>query len=59
MSSKPTPGDANAHQQQMFEDSPPRRRPREELEALIAQFDAHHSTVTMTTDRHWTWTARK
>lgn len=52
-------GDANAHQQRMFADSLHAALTLDEVRAMVrsAGFDA--ATVRQTTDRHWTWAARK
>jgi len=52
-------GDANAHQQQMFDDSLRAALSLDEIRALIAPFGFGADTVQATSDRHWTWAARK
>jgi ubiquinone/menaquinone biosynthesis C-methylase UbiE len=52
-------GDANAHQQQMFSDSLRAALTLGEIRDLVATLGFAPSTVQQTTDRHWTWTARK
>src|SRR5262249_1295984 len=50
-------GDANAHQQKMFDDSLRAALTLAEIRALVAKFGFDPETVRQTTDRHWTWTA--
>lgn len=50
---------ANQHQRQMFEDSLRAALTVEEIRELVAEFGAGPETVRATTDRHWTWAARK
>ncbi|HUT11424.1 MAG TPA: class I SAM-dependent methyltransferase [Thermoguttaceae bacterium] len=50
---------ANRHQQQMFEDSLRAALTVEEVRQLVAQYGQEPATVRATTDRHWTWVARK
>ncbi len=50
---------ATRHQRQMFDDSLRAALTVDELRALIAPFCPDASTVRATTDRHWTWVARK
>lgn len=52
-------GTANAHQQQMFADSLRASLTVEEVTALITSLGFSPETVQMTSDRHWTWQARK
>jgi ubiquinone/menaquinone biosynthesis C-methylase UbiE len=52
-------GDANAHQRQMFADSLHAALNLDEIRALVAGLGFDPVTVTQTTDRHWTWVARK
>jgi ubiquinone/menaquinone biosynthesis C-methylase UbiE len=50
-------GAANAHQQQMFEDSLRAALTLAEIRALIEDLGFPSETVRQTTDRHWTWQA--
>jgi ubiquinone/menaquinone biosynthesis C-methylase UbiE len=50
---------ANAHQQQMFADSFRAALRVEEMQALVAELGGDPRGVRATSDRHWTWTARK
>jgi ubiquinone/menaquinone biosynthesis C-methylase UbiE len=52
-------GDASAHQQKMFADSLHAALSLGEIRDLIATLGFDPTTVRQTTDRHWTWTARK
>ena len=52
-------GDANAHQKQMFEDSLRAALALDEVRALVAPHGFAADTVQQTSDRHWTWAARK
>jgi ubiquinone/menaquinone biosynthesis C-methylase UbiE len=52
-------GDANAHQQQMFEASLRAALTVEEVRALVTPLSFDAKTVQQTSDRHWTWAARK
>jgi ubiquinone/menaquinone biosynthesis C-methylase UbiE len=52
-------GTANAHQQQMFEDSLRAALSLAEIRALVAKLGFEPETVRQTTDRHWTWQASK
>lgn len=52
-------GDGNAHQRQMFDDSLHAALSLEEIRGLVAEFGCPEESVTATSDRHWTWTARK
>jgi ubiquinone/menaquinone biosynthesis C-methylase UbiE len=51
--------DANPHQRQMFDDSLCAALTLEEIRGLIAPLGFAPETVRQTTDRHWTWMARK
>jgi ubiquinone/menaquinone biosynthesis C-methylase UbiE len=51
--------DANQHQRQMFEDSLRAALTLDEVRALIAPLGFAAETVQATSDRHWTWAARK
>jgi ubiquinone/menaquinone biosynthesis C-methylase UbiE len=52
-------GDANDHQRQMFADSLHAALNVQEIGELIAALGFDPATVRQTTDRHWTWVARK
>jgi ubiquinone/menaquinone biosynthesis C-methylase UbiE len=52
-------GDANAHQQQMFADSLRAALALEEVIALVTALGFDGKSVSQTTDRHWTWVARR
>lgn len=52
-------GDANSHQQQMFRDSLHAALTLDELRERIARLGYDPTAVRQTTDRHWTWIARK
>ncbi len=52
-------GNANAHQRQMFEDSLRAALTLAEIRALVAGLGFAPDGVRQTTDRHWTWQARK
>jgi len=52
-------GAANRHQQQMFEDSLRAALTVEELRQLVGRYGHEPTTVRATTDRHWTWVAKK
>jgi ubiquinone/menaquinone biosynthesis C-methylase UbiE len=52
-------GDANQHQQQMLADSLHAALTLEEIRGLVAALGFDPATVRQTTDRHWTWAARK
>ncbi len=51
-------GDANDHQRKLFADSLHAALTLDEMRALVAEFAAPE-TVCATSDRHWTWAARK
>jgi ubiquinone/menaquinone biosynthesis C-methylase UbiE len=51
--------EANDHQRQMFDDSLRAALDLEEIRALVASLGFTEDTVQATTDRHWTWIARK
>ena len=51
-------GDANAHQQKMFEESLRAALSLEEIRNLVAELKFDPATVEQTTDRHWTWQAK-
>jgi len=50
-------GDCNAHQRQLFEDSLRAALTVGEMRALVADLGFESSTVSATSDRHWTWSA--
>jgi ubiquinone/menaquinone biosynthesis C-methylase UbiE len=52
-------GDANAHQRQMFADSLHAALTLDEIRAMVTQLGFDAETVQQTTDRHWTWTAKR
>lgn len=52
-------GDANAHQQQMFDDSLRAALTLDEIRALISRLHLDPGHVRQTTDRHWTWQTTK
>jgi hypothetical protein len=52
-------GQASAHQRQMFDDSLRAALRLEEVRDLVVQLGFSPETVQATSDRHWTWTARK
>jgi SAM-dependent methyltransferase len=52
-------GGANAHQQKMFADSLHAALTVAEVQALVGAVGFAPDTVMQTTDRHWTWRARK
>jgi len=52
-------GGANAHQQQMFDDSLRAALTLDEVRALVIPLGFAADTVMQTSDRHWTWAARK
>ncbi len=50
---------ANAHQQQMFADSLRAALTLDEVRSLVGRLGLAPDTVRQTSDRHWTWAARK
>jgi ubiquinone/menaquinone biosynthesis C-methylase UbiE len=52
-------GDTNDHQRQMFADSLHAALTVEEVLGLVSGLGFAPETVQQTTDRHWTWVARK
>jgi ubiquinone/menaquinone biosynthesis C-methylase UbiE len=52
-------GDANAHQQQMFEASLRAALTLDEIRALVRPLGFDPEQMRQTTDRHWTWHARQ
>jgi ubiquinone/menaquinone biosynthesis C-methylase UbiE len=51
--------EANAHQRKMFADSLHAALSLTEVQSLVTTLGFHPATVRQTTDRHWTWAARK
>jgi len=51
--------DANEHQRQMFEDSLRAALRLDEIRPLVEQLGFDPAAVQATSDRHWTWVARK
>jgi ubiquinone/menaquinone biosynthesis C-methylase UbiE len=52
-------GDASAHQRQLFDDSLRAALAVEEVRALVVELGYAGETVSATSDRHWTWVARR
>lgn len=52
-------GHENRHQRQMFDDSLRAALTVDEMRRLVEQMGFPADSVTATSDRHWTWTARK
>jgi hypothetical protein len=52
-------GDANAHQRQMFGDSLRAALTIAEVADIVERFGFDRATVRQTSDRHWTWIARR
>jgi ubiquinone/menaquinone biosynthesis C-methylase UbiE len=52
-------GDSNEHQQRMFAESLHAALSLDEIRALVSQLGFDSATVVQTSDRHWTWSARK
>ncbi len=50
---------ANFHQRKMFADSLHAALSLAEVQSLVTALGFHAATVRQTTDRHWTWAARK
>lgn len=50
---------ANPHQRQLFADSLHAALTLDEVRQLVAEFGFDPATVVQTSDRHWTWAARK
>lgn len=50
---------ATDHQRQLFADSLHAALALEEVQSIIAELGLDPATVTMTSDRHWTWRAKK
>ena len=51
--------DANAHQQKMFAESLHAALRLEEVRGMVTRLGFDEATVQQTSDRHWTWSARK
>ncbi|MGL6073312.1 MAG: class I SAM-dependent methyltransferase [Fimbriiglobus sp.] len=51
--------DANAHQKQLFSDSLHAALTLGEIQEMVAELGFEKETVSMTSNRHWTWAARK
>lgn len=51
--------DANAYQRKLFADSLHAALTLDEMQQLVTSFGFAPQTVQMTSDRHWTWTARR
>lgn len=52
-------GEANAHQQKMFDDSLRAALSLEEVRALVSALHLDPAHVQQTSDRHWTWATRR
>lgn len=52
-------GEENDHQRQMFDDSLRAALSLDEIRDLVSQLGFDPQTVTASSDRHWTWSARK
>lgn len=52
-------GECNAHQQQMFGDSLRAALTLAEIRQMVTDLGFDQSSVQQTTDRHWTWSAKK
>ena len=52
-------GDQNDHQRQMFDDSLRAALSLDEIRTLVATLGFDPETVQPTSDRHWTWLARR
>lgn len=52
-------GEENEHSQQMFDDSLRAALSLEEIRAIVVELGFDAQTVQATTDRHWTWAAKK
>ncbi len=48
-------GEENEHSRQMFDDSLRAALSLQEIQSLVGQFGFSESTVSATSDRHWTW----
>jgi ubiquinone/menaquinone biosynthesis C-methylase UbiE len=52
-------GDATPHQRKLFADSLRAALTLDEMREIVANFGFPPDTIQMTSDRHWTWSARK
>jgi ubiquinone/menaquinone biosynthesis C-methylase UbiE len=52
-------GDANAHQQKMFDDSLRAALTLEEMRGMVRRLGLEPTSVRQTTDRHWTWSTKR
>ena len=52
-------GDASEHARQMFDDSLRAALTLDEVRELVKDLGFDPATVEQTSDRHWTWAARK
>lgn len=52
-------GQENEHQRKMFDDSLRAALNLAEIQSLVADFGFERSSVTATSDRHWTWVGKK
>ena len=52
-------GDANEHQRKMFAESLHAALTVEEMQSLVTELGFNAQTVHATSDRHWTWAARR
>lgn len=52
-------GQENAHSQQMFDDSLRAALSLEEIRSIVVELGFDEESVQATTDRHWTWAAKK
>ena len=52
-------GQENAHSQAMFEASPRAALTLDEVRAMVVELGFAPETVQQSSDRHWTWIARK
>jgi len=50
---------ANQHQQKMFDDSLRAALNLDEIRAIVSELGFAEETLQATSDRHWTWIARK
>jgi hypothetical protein len=50
-------GEANTHQQKMFDDSLRAALTLEEIRDMVQKLGFDPASVKQTTDRHWTWAA--
>ena len=51
--------DCNEHQRQLFRDSLQAALTLDEMRSLVAELGFAPQTVQLTSDRHWTWAARR